>query len=693
MKATTRHAAEAWNEFCRKQVNAAQWFHDASLPESSKRFIQALDLPIIHPWCLDQSSLSNDLVSLTNTTSNLNFQNYATVFQRPDAAPMGGFTSLKNDIHDGSTLDTLITYLYMYLPPLWAFIELWFRLLSYIVAPLGLLILIGGLLEEQMTRKAFVTIPLRPKAELTVKTKTPPPSTIKIRFLSTVAVMSVASSMVLMTDSQYIYEFGTNTDLHPGHYGLFLYVACLVLAVRFTFTIPQHCRYCRRFTRLALFLLAVLTLHLTVDWNTKQLVFGVPHEVNVQVPTGLYYNSENPMIQQIVQQWPVHKRTYSNLTPLNDTALAPTKWMYTGDARTGLPYFLNSWPDLDWKRVYLRVSDGEVLALEIAFPPYGHDVTKTMYMLLHGVNGGTSDNYIKDFAWRQINKGSTVVLMASRGLLDDTPIRNWNLFHGARISDAHEAASALRRALNTPTQLLAGVGYSMGAIVLNNYVAKSGGNCALDAAFSVSGALECRYEQNFSRPQRVWQPMIADYMRQHQHIPKFAQRIKERLGKDETIGMLRALHMVSLDLYMSVKYNGYRDLENFYEDMGALGDIPMEILRKPSAALSPQDVQQLQISKIANISIPLCVLHAFDDPISTWRTIVANDGVMHPESLVRLGKGNLVLLLTEKGGHIGWPVGMVPMRRRWEFMSEAAASFVESVAQAKLQTTLTAITD
>ena len=92
---------------------------------------------------------------------------------------------------------------------------------------------------------------------------------------------------------------------------------------------------------------------------------------------------------------------------------------------------------------------------------------------------------------------------------------------------------------------------------------------------------------------------------------------------------------------------------------------------------------QFKNAKIHSISIPLCILHAFDDPISSWRTVAANEGFMRPDHLVNSGKGNLMLLLTEKGGHVGWPLGWLSYRRKWEFMSEAAAGFANAVMQAK----------
>jgi len=259
----------------------------------------------------------------------------------------------------------------------------------------------------------------------------------------------------------------------------------------------------------------------------------------------------------------------------------------------------------------------------------------------------------------------------------DVPLAGMNIFRADRVTDVHEAATAIRRAMK-PHQLLAGVGYSMGAIVLSNYVATFGSDCALSAAFSISGALDCRYEMDFARPKRLWQPMIAEYSRER-HLNKWGERMKQRLGKDKLIGFLRATNVVELDQYLAVEHYRprYKNLKHYYEEMGALGDIPSDVLE------SSDDVSHVLNARIHNVSIPLCVMHAFDDPIATWRGVAANEGFLHPNNLVRSGQGNILLLLTERGGHVGWPVGWFSFQNDWQFMSEAASSFVEAVARSQ----------
>ena len=124
----------------------------------------------------------------------------------------------------------------------------------------------------------------------------------------------------------------------------------------------------------------------------------------------------------------------------------------------------------------------------------------------------------------------------------DTPIRTWNFFHGARISDVHDSAVAIKKALGS--QILVGVGYSMGAIILNSYVAAAGKSCALDAAFSISGALDCRYELSDTRSKILWQPLLADSLKSKFLLGKHGKKVRKRLRDFEMVQLIRASSVV-----------------------------------------------------------------------------------------------------------------------------------------------------
>ena len=129
-----------------------------------------------------------------------------------------------------------------------------------------------------------------------------------------------------------------------------------------------------------------------------------------------------------------------------------------------------------------------------------------------------------------------------------------------------------------------------------------------------------------------------------------------------------------------VAYNSFDDLEHYYSEMSAMGDQSVfrvglggegggggaeaggAVAGEGSSSFNAANVND-DIGRIGNVSIPLLIVHALDDPLISWRTM-GND----PQGLVNSvgkrgegrggggvggGGGNVALLLTKSGGHVG----------------------------------------
>lgn len=276
-----------------------------------------------------------------------------------------------HDYHD-SWMDALATLWYQVSPALLAMGELWLRLFASALAPLC----IAHLLWEQM----------------------PPYSNLRSRFWVGVScLLSVASSVILTTDMLYILEFGPR-------YGAALLVCSSILALR------SSLRHRLKFVTGSLVLLWALAVHMTLDHSSGALQFGGPDVPRV-VKEGLYFDPDNALMSRVAADWPEETRTYS-------VENGATPWMPTGDSRTGLPFLLNSVQMPTWTRVWVSTHDDEAVALDFSFPSTGYDNTKPLYLVFHGLNGGSQEDYVMDLANRRNEEGSTVVVMVARGLMD-----------------------------------------------------------------------------------------------------------------------------------------------------------------------------------------------------------------------------------------------------------------------------------
>ena len=181
---------------------------------------------------------------------------------------------------------------------------------------------------------------------------------------------------------------------------------------------------------------------------------------------------------------------------------------------------------------------------------------------------------------------------------------------------------------------------------------------------------------------RLWQPMLTFGLREDILLGKFARHIKRRLSEEQFLALLRTTHISALDDQAIVTYNGFEDLVHYYTEMSAMGDREAEFdLFGSGSAAAPVvgETRREDWGRIANVSVPFAAVHALDDPLTAWRTV----GTADPQSLADSGRGNVIVVLTESGGHVGWPLGNNPAENQWLWMSNVAGSFATAVDTAR----------
>lgn len=294
---------------------------------------------------------------------------------------------MEHRFEDESLWEQVVTIWLMVVPALLAMAELWIRLVAGILGPVGCSYLV------------YVWIFSEPPVHHKKQHRSTPH-----RRLGLLCLSVVAGSLVLMTDTYYVLNNGPAI-------GALIFVVAVGLAIRTCLT------YHLTTASLGLWLLVLLAIHLIWDSPNDTLTFGSTQE-QVSIPEGLYYDSSNEFVRSVVAHWPEDLRNYS-------VAFGATPWMPSGDSRTGLPFLLNHLPSPAWHRVFLpTLEDEEYVALDIAFPQKGFQTDQPVYLVLHGLNGGSKEEYIRDFAFRRLDEGSTVVVMVARGLMD-LPVRGY----------------------------------------------------------------------------------------------------------------------------------------------------------------------------------------------------------------------------------------------------------------------------
>jgi hypothetical protein len=330
-------------EFCNRHLQVEAFDDWNLLPSASRLFLEHLGLPVLHPFC-NESSQSRIY---------------------PNAPEMGPPTQP----FDNNVVESLLTLCYYYGPSSVALFLVWFFLFAGYSAPFGTLILLWLRTVKRTNLSLLDRYPV-------------------------LSLLTIVSSWIVMTDDQYLREFGRV-------YGIIL-LALSLTALRFT----------RR--QVPMLLIIFLVCYSFSPWGWED-----PENVPTMAMAGLYYNARNPLIHDIVSRWQLNLPNYSKVASLI--------WM-TGDARTGMPYSFGYVADPPrFHRVWLPTVDEEFVALDIAFPPkVGHDWQNPLYLVLHGLNGGSKEGYVIDFCHERNREGSTCVVLIARGL-GDTPIQGWTV--------------------------------------------------------------------------------------------------------------------------------------------------------------------------------------------------------------------------------------------------------------------------
>ena len=373
-------------EYCATQ----QEIDLSEFPSSTQQFFERLALPSVHPFCVPDDGY--------------------TTFPAEGVPPMGRLAHRFGD--DESWIETIVTCWYMVAPPLLAMSELWLRLFAGLFGPCGILYLLWNEYTSVTTTSTTTKDGNRKVVENKTTTTTtaaakdiPQPkkkSTTGMSLLVSVCIISVASTLVLMTDTLYVLENGP-------YFGVGMFVVTVILSLR------ACVRYNLTRTSVGVALLVLLAAYLTYDAQGDQLTFGNKADEVRTIDEGLYFDNSNAFVQSVVDNWPERFRTY-------DKDNGATFWMPTGDSRTGLPFLLNHLDNPEKQRVFLPTDDGEYVALDMAFPSTGHNFSVPVYLVLHGLNGGSNEEYIRDLTYRRLEEGSTVVVMVARGLMD-LPVR------------------------------------------------------------------------------------------------------------------------------------------------------------------------------------------------------------------------------------------------------------------------------
>ncbi|EEH50202.2 uncharacterized protein PADG_06281 [Paracoccidioides brasiliensis Pb18] len=244
--------------------------------------------------------------------------------------------------------------------------------------------------------------------------------------------------------------------------------------------------------------------------------------------------------------------------------------------------------------------------------------TKPMLVVLHGLSGGSHENYLRHVIAPLLEAGWAACVLNFRGCAKSR-VTSPMLYNARATWDVRQIVNWVREAF--PKRRLFGIGFSLGANILTNYLGEEGASCPLSAGVICSNPWNL--EVSALALQRSWLGLELYSKTMGSNMKKLFEQHVDIISKHprvdvERIRKIRYLHEFDRELQGPVW--GYPTESAYYRDASS-------------------------IDSIFAIRVPFFVIHAEDDPISVKEALPYNEIKQTPYG---------VMCTTSWGGHLSW---------------------------------------
>ncbi|KAI9793611.1 MAG: hypothetical protein M1833_000697 [Piccolia ochrophora] len=272
---------------------------------------------------------------------------------------------------------------------------------------------------------------------------------------------------------------------------------------------------------------------------------------------------------------------------------------------------------------------------------FGSLDSKPMVVVLHGLSGGSHEGYLRSVLETLITPdgGFEACVVNSRGCAL-SKITSPVLYNARATWDLRQVVKWLQQQF--PNRPLFGLGFSLGANILTNYLGEEGEPCALKAAVVCSNPWNL--EVSSVGHKRTWLGLHVYSRGMATNMKALIEKHADQISQNPQINMEKLRNtrfLFEFDREIQCPTWGYPTENAYYRDASS-----------SDALLS--------------VRIPLFAINARDDPIAIEEALPLQEIGVSPY---------VVLCLTSHGGHLGW---FESGGGRW--FAKPAANFLKKMA-------------
>lgn len=307
------------------------------------------------------------------------------------------------------------------------------------------------------------------------------------------------------------------------------------------------------------------------------------------------------------------------------------------------PHLQTMWPEIMRKRINLPL---ETFRFELSCGDFvdlawANRKSKTTVIVIHGLNGSVDSPYVRGMLNALRESDFNTVAMHLRGCGKELN-RFPQMYHAGHTEDLREVILDLK--MKQPRSEIFVVGFSVGANILLKYLGEQREHSLLSGAVAIStpfllDVTQQSLSQGFSQ---IYQQYLLTRLKLTA-VRKYMRHTYEQIS---LLALLSTRSLKHFDELVTAPLHGFKDVNEYYAHASSHG-------------------------YLRDIAVPTLVIHAKDDPFFPGRCLPTKREVSR----------HVKLLITEKGGHVGFVSGHSP-RSATYWLEKVVPYFLRNIKDA-----------